>query len=833
MAGILGLALRQLRARPLRAALTAIAVALGVAAVLGVQLALAAVDDQAGAAQLQRAGRSSLDVRAVGAAGLDPAAVDTVRSLAGVAEVQPFLEKPVTARIDKNAVDAPTVSVVTAVAGEVAMRPLILLDGRPPAPGSRDEVAVDQALAVSLESTGGGHPLRVGDAVYLTTASGPDRYRVVGITAGTSGGLAFTRSALYVSDTAARSAFALGLRTPLLAVRLAPGTDPGAVAAAVRDRLGPAAISVDPRAGTVQPLQDQRPLLLLLAALSVVIGAGVTANSVAVGAFERRREIGLLRAAGASRRQVFRLLLAEASLLALGGAVAGIGLGWLLGTILIRHYAASDLAGPTPSLDWLRTAGAVVAGGGAALLGSVFPAVAARNLSPLRALRQVPGAERDRAPRWLLAAVPPLFALFGLGVLVDQTAAVVVGTVGLLLGVCLALPAVAPPVIRGLGAVLSPGGGAARVAAANLARRRNRTALTLAGLSAAVATATAIGVLTAAALDTGDHWIGNLFAGDVLVTSPATQADAIATDILDVDGVDAVSPVRYLVGTVGDVPLTIAAVDPVTYSGAGRLDLLEGDRTTAFTQLGEAPSAFVPAQLAQTLGWHAGQRLSLVVGGHQPATLTVAGVVAHSLPSGDNREALLVGRSQARALFGDSARGFDLLEVTAGSDAAAQRVAVRASTYGMRATAVATLRDAAHDALAHAIAILVALAWLAVTVAMLAVVNTLVASVRLGGRELALLRAVGLSRRRALRLLLTEAGLLAVTGIVIGVGTGCLAAIPLLRASGSPGFDLPFAFPVLGTLAAVAAILAGSLLASIVPGRRSARASIVAAIRDE
>src|SRR5207302_8641573 len=124
-------------------------------------------------------------------------------------------------------------------------------------------------------------------------------------------------------------------------------------------------------------------------------------------------------------------------------------------------------------------------------------------------------------------------------------------------------------------------------------------------------------------------------------------------------------------------------------------------------------------------------------------------------------------------------------------------------------------------------------AWLAVTVGMLAVVNTRVVSVQLGGRELALLRAVGLSRRRALRLLLAEAGLLAVAGIVIGVGAGCLAAIPLLRVSGSPGFDLPFAFPVLGTVAAVAAILAGALLASIVPGRRTARASIVAAIRDE
>src|SRR5207302_2489522 len=104
MGGLFTLAFRQLRARPVRAALTAIAVALGVAAVLGVQLALSAVDDQAAAAQVQRAGRSSLDVRAVGATGLAADDVTTIRSLPGVVEVEPFLEKPVTARVDKTTV---------------------------------------------------------------------------------------------------------------------------------------------------------------------------------------------------------------------------------------------------------------------------------------------------------------------------------------------------------------------------------------------------------------------------------------------------------------------------------------------------------------------------------------------------------------------------------------------------------------------------------------------------------------------------------------------------------------------------------------------------------
>jgi putative ABC transport system permease protein len=113
------------------------------------------------------------------------------------------------------------------------------------------------------------------------------------------------------------------------------------------------------------------------------------------------------------------------------------------------------------------------------------------------------------------------------------------------------------------------------------------------------------------------------------------------------------------------------------------------------------------------------------------------------------------------------------------------------------------------------------------------VVNTLLVNVRQGTRELALLRAVGLSRRQAIRLVLAEAGLLAAVGSLVGVGAGCLAAIPLLRASAAPGFQPGFAFPYAAVAGTVLAMVVGAILAAFLPARRSARASIVAAIRDQ
>lgn len=831
MGGLWPIMVRSLRARPLRTVLTVVAAALGVAAVLGVQLTLRGLDEQATQAQAERAGRSDLDVRAVKGPGLNFAALDSIRAVNGVAEAQPFLEKSVSARYDPNSVNAPTVQVVGVVSGEVALRPVHMVAGRLPADDSTFDVAIDAGLTTALESAGATRPLRVGDDIRLTTQTGPDRFHIVGIAAGTSGGLAFTRSTVYITDRAARGPFALGLRVPLVALRLASGADAGTVAAAVRDDLGGNAITADPRTSTTEPLHEQRPLLLLLAALSVVIGAGVTANSVAVSAYERRREIGLLRAAGASNRQVFRLFVGEAAVTAVVGAVIGIGAGIILGAVLIGHFASPDLPAPAVHPDVVRTLGAVLAGGGAAVLGAVVPAIGARRLTPLEAMRVGPG-EREKPHRGLTAAVPALLVVFALGAIINRTESVAVGTAALFGGVALMLPFLGPPVLRAFGALVSPLAAQGRMAAANLARRRNRTALTAAGLAVSIASATAISALTAGSLNAGDAWINHLFAGDLIISSAATQNDGIANAITQTDGVDSATPVRYLSATVDARPLSLAAVDPTAYVRSGALDVVSGDRSSAFAQLSDTPSLIVPRQLADAYNWHVDSRVPVLIGGGEPVPMAVAAVVSHSLPSGDNRESLLISRRQALSLFGGGAAGFDLLEVTTQGSGAARASAV-AATYGMRSTSVPALRDAAHDSLSHTIALLLALAWLAVIVAMLAVVNTLVINVRQGSRELALLRAVGLSRRRALRMVLTEAGLLATLGTLVGVGAGCLAAIPLLRASASPGFDPPFVLPLLAVFASVAAVVAGAVLAAVIPARRSARSSIVGAIRYE
>ena len=823
-----------LRTRPLRGLLAALAVALGVAALLGVEITVTGLDDQAGTAQAARAGESGVDVRTVSGPGLGAADLAKVRAIPGVAQVSPLLEKSVVARVRAGAVQGLDVAVVGLDGGSAALRPLHLDSGRLPRDGSLTEVVLDEGVASALRSTGAAHTVRPGESVRLVTQDGDTAFTVVGIAASNQGGPAFSGASVFVSHAAATGPFALGLRTPLAALRLAPGARAATVAAAVETALGGSALAVDPRAGAAAPLDQIRPLLLLVVALACLICAGVSANTTALAVSERRREIGLLLAAGASPRQVLRLLLAEAALLGLAGAVLGVGAGVVLGRFAVTHLGARDLPVPPLSLDAWQPALSAVAGLAAALLGALLPSMTAARALPLVALRSTAEPAAQRPARGLALAGLVLAAGGAVAATTSAIAAVVVGCIALLAGVALCLPLVSAPLVRAVGAALGPFADTAPVAAAALARRRRRTALTLAGLLVSVATATALSALSAGAVSAGDRWVSQMFVGDIVVHSPATQPSSIAQLVAATTGVREVTPVRFLSAVAGDNPLGVAAIDPVAHQASGALDVVDGDRQAALTALSVSPSVLIPEQLSSEFGWHRGSRITLAAGG-STLPVTVAGVVAHSFPAGDGREALLLGDGMARRLYGDATvSGFDDLEVVstggAGALAAVSRVAAQ---YGMKAVPVATIRDDARQALGDTLSLLGVLSWMAVAIAMLAVVNTLLVNARQGTRDLALLRAAGLSRRRARRLVLTEAGLLATIGTALGVAAGCGLALPLLRAGSSPGFDPQFVLPLGTAASALGAVVVGSLLAAALPARRASRAAIVSAIRHD
>ena len=823
------LAVRAIRARPLRSALTASAVALGIAVVLAVQLAIQGLTVQAAEAQLQQAGASSLDVRVDSSSGLLPAQVTALSELPGVTQAVPLHEKQVTAGPAGSSLLGATVTLVGLQDSSAALRSVSVVAGRLPLPGSTSEVAIDQGLSTAL--TGGiGSPIALGQKIQMITSTGPDLFMVVGFTSGTSGGPSFTHDAVFVDDAAMLGPFALGLRTPLVALRFGPGVTVAAVSQEVHARFGAAVTTYDPRAGAASPLEDLQPLLVLATVLSLIVGAGVTANSAALAAYERRREIGLLRAAGASSRQVFRLFAAEVATVALAGVPLGIVAGLVLGAIFNSGLSPADLAAPSLMPQAGQVVAAIAAGLGAALVGGLLPLFAAARLPILDALRPHPIGEHQRPSVLLRTASPALLVIAAICFLSNASGVVALGVIALLLGLVVALPLIAPLVIRLIATAISPLVSGAQPGAAHLIRARNRTAMTVAGLSIAVATAVGVSALSAGALTASDSWVSHLFAGDVLVTSPVTQNDQVEAAVAGSTGVARVTPLRFLSETVWGTALGVTAIDPAAYAALGGFDVLSGDRGATLNALEDGPSFLVPAGLATATRWTVGSQLPVAT---QKGVVyfTIAGVISHSFPAGNGGESLVMADDLARTYFGATADGFDdLVVVTRGGEAA---IDATAATYGMRAVPVSVIEGDARDALQHSIGLLLAVAIISVIIAMLAVVNTILVNVRQGTRELALLRAVGLGSRQAMRRVLTEAGLLAGAASLIGVAAGCLIAVPMLQASSTPTFAPGFVFPFETVIVLLLVVVLAAIVATIGPARRAVRTSVLSALRHE
>ena len=815
---------RNLRSRPGRSALTALAVCLGVAVMLGVQIDIAGVAAQARAAAAVRAGGSGLDVLSVAAGGLSPSQLSSLTALPGVTASVPLYQKRVAAEAAYVGSPVNTVTVVGIEDGRAALRPITLTAGRLPGSGSPGQVAVDASLLDALAPPG--DSLGLGSTLMLTTGSGPRDFRVVGLTGAGGVGASFAQDAIFVPSGVLLSQFNLGLHTSLDALQLGHGVSSAAVATEVHRRLGGSVTTLAPGADSGDPLVQLEPILLLVSLLSVVIGAGVAANTVSLAALERRRDIGLLRAAGASAGQVFRLLSGEGLLLAIAGSVLGVGVGIGLGAGLQAAFSSAPLPAVGLQVSPLAALLAALAGALAAAAAAALPAAAAARMRVLEALNPESAGRRERVHAATLGAVPALLALTVLADL-SGPAAAAVGGIALLLAVGLCLPLVAPLVTRWLAVLLRTVSPEGEVAAANLSRRRNRTALTLSGLVVAVAAAVASSILVAGSLSAGDSWVDHLFVGSALIRSPVTQREEIATQISRTAGVQ-VTPLVFFPAVVDDDVIGVAAIDSRLESQDGGLELVGGSRTAAFADLAEGPAVIAPVSLAEANDWQVGTQLSVETPSGAMA-FRVSGIAEHSFPAPDGRETLLVDSQEAARAFGSEAAGFDDLEVlTPGRET---EVAAAASRYGLAAIPISTMTVAVGDALGDTIGILPAVSWVALAIAMLAVVNTLVVSVRSGRRELALMRAVGLSAAQARRFVLAQAGYLGATAAILGTAVGCLLAIPMLAASQSPGFLPGFDLAWVTVLALAAAVIGAAVATAVLPARQAARASIVSAVR--
>lgn len=832
--GLTSLAVRTLTARPLRSLLTIVGVALGVG-VLSASLTLGAgLESAINRTVKDLVGNADLRISSFLERGLSGATVEAIRTLDGVAVASPIVERQTFLRATPGTSSGTATVVGVDPETYPAVHPLELVGGSLLARLGERSAVITEELAAS-----DGYGL--GSEVTILGFGDPTHLRVVGIVAGAGPVSGAGGRTIIVPIDVAEEAFGVTNVTRVDVV-LAVGSSSEVVATRLADIITTEpyvlATPADLAAGLRASTADFQATTAWLAAIVLFVGAFLIINTISMTVSERAREVGLLRAAGATRGQIVGFVLTGAAILGVIGSLLGLAVGAGLGAVMANSiHALTGFAAQVDALSGTSLALAFFVGLGVTTAGAMEPAIRASRISPVEALRarfDVPAARRGRL-LWL-TAVLGFVALLAL--LVWPPAAGSVGAdravvvYGVLLLATLATPLVLPPLARIIGlpisAVLRL---EERLARGSMSRDRSRTALTLGALVIGLAMVVALGWTADAARHRATAWLADVVPGDEVLTSirPVGLTEPAQADLAAMPGVRSVSPIATFDLAYRGVRVDAAAVVGADFLADGRLTFLSGDRATALGSLDAGGGAILPEAAAQRLDLEVGDSISLALGNGATLTLRVAGIVERSLPSGGG-EAILVGWPDASGPIGVT--GADVFAVRFESGAtSADRSAVEAlaAQYALEANSLTRIEGAVIDALGRVFGLFDAFSLVALLVAGLGIVNTLGMGVMERIRELGVLRAIGMTRRQASRMVVTEALILGLVGSLLGILVGLGIGVILLLFSGD--FDTSMALPW-GSIAVAAVLgISSSIVASYYPAAVASRVSIIRSLK--
>ncbi|MCF2528228.1 ABC transporter permease [Yinghuangia soli] len=838
--------LRNLTAHKLRLALTCLTIVFGVAFVSGVLI----FGDSASKAMTDAAKHDydnvSVSVRTTDAARDDgqlPPLTDgflaEVRGLPGGAAARGDVSG-FTAVVDKkNDLVGPA---YTAAGANFSPGP----DGTDPeyaftagrGPASAGEVAIDAATA---EKAG----FRVGDRVKVV-GDGPVMEKTLSGVFTTDSAKLRTGGTLTLFDTAtAQGLFTRPGSFDEITAKAAPGTSDAALLAGIKP-LAPGGTKTV--TGATLAADDQRAIksatssmstgLLVFAVIALFVGAFVIANTFTMLVAQRTRETALLRAIGATRRQVVRSVRFEALLLGLAGSAAGIAAGAGLALGLKALLAAGDNGLPDGPL--VVTAGTVVwslaVGVGVTVVAAWLPARRAAKVAPVAALRaDLPQSAASLVRRNVAGAVVTAAGV-ALMVLVGQSGTpmetkllgIVFGAVVALAGIVVLTPLIAGPVIRGLGAVFGKVFGVeGRLAKENALRNPRRTASTAAALMIGLVLVTAMSVFGSSLKGLLDSVALKGITADYTVSSVSHRPldPGIAATVAGLPDVAASSPSR-------PATLTVAGKD----RDAKALDGEQGFKVLHADFLAGGPEGLrnglvVSERAAKDNGWKAGDRVPVEFADGKTADLVVGGVYEDSDLLGD----YLVSTQTLAPHVQRSGDEMVLVAAVPGKEKQL-RSELKAALGDNPALQIQTkddLRKEFGGAIDQMLTILYGLLGMAIAIAVVGIVNTLAMSVFERTRELGMLRAVGLDRRRMRRMIRLESVAISVFGAGLGIVLGLAAgAFGIMSARGeAAGLEVVVPWDRVGIFLGLAVLV--GILAAWWPARRAAKLDVLDALHAE
>ncbi|MFF3448176.1 ABC transporter permease [Streptomyces sp. NPDC002667] len=697
--------------------------------------------------------------------------------------------------------------------------------------------------------------LGIGDTLTVQAQPGSFEVRIVGIATFTTTN---PGAALIFLDTPTAQAKLLGrpgLATSI-SVDAAKGVDNAQLKRRVSAELGTGTYDVKTAQEQAKSSAEQlggfldviKYVMLGFAGIAVLVGIFLIVNTFSMLIAQRTRELGLLRALGADRRQVRRSVLTEALLLGLVGSTLGLaaGIGLAVGLIKLMTAFGMNLKSTEMAIGWPTPVAAYVVGVGVTYIAAYLPARRAAGVSPMAALSDAEVAGVGR-PLRVRAVVGGVVGAAGAAALAGCAASTKTSTAASLLGLGVVLtliatviagPLLVRPVIRVLGgafpAIFGPVG---RMSQRNALRNPRRTGATAAALMVGLALVGGMSVASASMSKSFDQQIDRTLGADFVLQNAnfVPFSHEVTDKVRATDGVGLVvrqrfTPVAVKLPDGKRVETTAAAYDP-RLDDVAHVTYTRGDTAAA---LGEGRIA-MDVKFANDHGVRIGSTIPVEFPAGRTTELTV-GALTDQGGGGFGTQGGLVF-------------GFGTIEkyVPGGQDSALYvNAAPGTSPEKLRPRLEKTLepypqvqvRDQAdykklvHDQIAVLLYLVYALLGLAIVIAVLGVVNTLALSVVERTREIGLLRAIGLGRRQLRRMIRLESVVIAVFGAVLGLALGIVWGVCVQRVLALQGMKA-LAIPWTTIVAVVIGSAVVGIVAALLPALRASRMNVLAAIAHE